>query len=345
MVALDDIRKQQKRLTWTPFHLPSTQPWPIWSDITVPENNESLDPHLGYLCNVQGVENVRIARRVENVEQAAFIILWTFSDALISFQTSPLFETFLKDLDSSGNLSAKAASASPTPLISLQMEYGFDMNNKLHGRITLCKYTGIGTWDAWHMGWRNALVGFTPLGCDSIARKRPPMLNWCITWVDKEGGEQQGRLGIPNEKRTRMLAAVSRGEQQKETGAGEGGAESEGKLRIATGDERVRERWEFLRWNAPHYGATREREEKSFKRRGAWQHWEEAFKRYVPPVQTWELERWDISTPHQSPNVEHEDEFEFEDFQDLKFEEDEDDSMNDIEEDDSMPAIGGMKLS
>lgn len=74
MVSQHDLRKQQKRLTWTSFHLPSTQPWPIWSDVTVPEDNQSLDPHLGYLCNVQGVENVRLARRVENAEQAAFII-------------------------------------------------------------------------------------------------------------------------------------------------------------------------------------------------------------------------------------------------------------------------------
>lgn len=260
-----------------------------------------------------------------------YTTVWTSTEALISFQNSPLFETFLKDLDSSGNLSTEATSASPARLISLQMEHGFDMNAKLHGRITLCKYTGIGTWDSWHMGWRNALVGFMPLGCNSIARKRPPMLSWCITWVDKEGGEQQGRLARPNEIQQGEFSVVSSSEQQKETGSGEGGTEEEGKLKIVKGDERVRERWEFLRWNAPNYGATREREEESFKRRGAWQHWEEAFKRYVPPVQTWEQERLDISTPYQSPNVKPEDEIDFDDLE--EFEEDE--TISDDEDVDS----------
>jgi hypothetical protein len=103
--------------------------------------------------------------------------------------------------------------------------------------------------------------------------------------------------------------------------------ESEGKKTTLRGDEHVRERWEFLRWNEPSYGATREREEDSTEQPGAMQHWKEAVQRYMPLVQSWEYERWDIEQPPRSATGPDEDDFET-DEEELDFE---------IEEDDSLP--------
>lgn len=95
----------------------------------------------------------------------------------------------------------------------------------------------------------------------------------------------------------------------------------------------MRERLEFLRWNEPdYYGATREREEESAAQPGAREHWEEAIQRYMPPVQTWIQERWDIEKAYFSnaPDKE-DDEVEVEDM-DL-----DEEWYSEIEEDDSLP--------
>lgn len=137
-----------------------------------------------------------------------------------------------------------------------------------------------------------------------IAKKRPPRQGWCITWVDQQGGELQGNWA-PEEV-------------------------------TSQGDEHVRERWELLRWNQPtYYGATREREEESTKLPGAMQHWQEAVQRYMPPVQTWVQERWDIEKPY-FPNAPDEDGIERDmEGLDLDDEEDEYSEIEEIEEDDS----------
>jgi hypothetical protein len=70
----DHIRMMQKRLTWTSFHYPSTQSWPTWPSAAIPGEGQNPDPYFEVLCNVPGVENVRIARKVEDVEQAAYIV-------------------------------------------------------------------------------------------------------------------------------------------------------------------------------------------------------------------------------------------------------------------------------
>jgi hypothetical protein len=228
--------------------------------------------------------------------------VWNSVDALIAFQTSPLCSTFLETLDVYRTASAETTSAPSARLNSLQWDHGFDLDTELNGRITLDKFTGLGTWASWHEGWRNAFVGFVPLGCRDWNRMRPPMNRLCITWLDKQGGEQQGGMD-----------AVHSDKQQ--------------------GDERVRERWEFLRWNDPSYDATREREEESTKQPGAREHWEAAVRRYMPPVQTWQQERWDVDTPHQSPN------YPLKNFDDNEEEEAEEGEGLDyeIEEEDSLP--------
>jgi hypothetical protein len=234
--------------------------------------------------------------------------VWSSADALASFQASALFPIFLKALPFE-NTQSEAYYTSPSRTISLQFDHGFDMDTELHGRVTLNKFTGIATWESWHWTRHKALAGFMPLGCMDIARKRPPMRCWCVTWADKQGGEQQGMWG--------PLEGVK--------------DESEAKKVMSQGDEHVRERWEFLRWNEPtFYGATREREEESTKQPGAMQHWEEAIQRYMPPVQTWAQERWDIEKPY-FPNAPDEDEDDVEiDMEDLDL--DDEDAFSGIEE-------------
>jgi hypothetical protein len=69
-----DLRKMRKRITWTSFDLPSAQHWPTWRDAAISGEFENPDPYLGVLQHVPGVENVRLARRVENPEQAAYVV-------------------------------------------------------------------------------------------------------------------------------------------------------------------------------------------------------------------------------------------------------------------------------
>ena len=257
--------------------------------------------------------------------------MWSSADALASFQASLLFPMFLKALEPLETAPSEATCTSPARTISLQYDHGFDMDAHLHGRVTLNKVTGIATWESWHLSMRNAFSGFAPLGCMDIARKRPPMRKWCVTWVDQQGGEQQG-MWISEELKTPQKEPV-----------GEVRDESEVKKVILQGDERVRERWEFLRWNEPtYYGATREREEESTKQPGARQHWEEAIQRYMPPVQTWVQERWDIEKPY-SPNAPDKDDVDIDmEYLNLGEDEDEDEDedeemFSEIEEDDSLP--------
>lgn len=205
-------------------------------------------------------------------------IVWSSADALASFQASALFPIFLKALPFE-NAQSKANYTSPSRTISLQFDHGFNMDTQLYGRVTLNKFTGIATWESWHWSMNHAMGYVMPLGCEDIARKRPPMQCWCFTWVDQQGGEQQG------------MWTPSNGMKDK--------PEVHYKKVMTQGDEHVRERWEFLRWNEPtYYEATREREEESTKQPGAMQHWEEAIQRYMPPVQTWAQERWDIEKPY-----------------------------------------------
>ncbi|KAF2663355.1 hypothetical protein BT63DRAFT_461464 [Microthyrium microscopicum] len=312
----DHFGTMQKRLTWTLFHHASTKPWPTWPNGTLPREGQNLDPYFEVLCHVPGVENVRIGRKVEDVDQAAYIVLWSSADALASFQASALFPDFLRLLPI-GNEQSEAYDTSLSRIISLQFDHGFDMDTELYGRVTLNKFTGLADWESWHWGVRKAFNGFFPLGCMDIHRKRPPMYHYCVTWVDQQGGEQQGMWDWDPSKSLEDKPEI--------------------KKVIARGDEHVRERWEFLRWNQPiYYGATREREEESTKQPGAMQHWEKAIQRAMPPIQTWVQERWDIEKPY-FPIAPDEDDVDI-DMEDLELdEEDEFSACEELEEDDSLP--------
>lgn len=78
-----EILKMHKRLTWTLFHLPPDQTWPAWpSSISVREDLD-ISSYLGPLSNVAGLENVRLGRRVEDPEQAAFIICEYIASSIV----------------------------------------------------------------------------------------------------------------------------------------------------------------------------------------------------------------------------------------------------------------------
>jgi hypothetical protein len=250
--------------------------------------------------------------------------VWSSANALVSFQASPDFHVFLKTLGLVETVPSEVTQSPPAHDVSLQWDHGFDMDAELHGRVTLNKVTGIATWESWHWSMYQAYSGFQPLGCKDIARKRPPMRSWCITWVDQQGGEQQG-MWTPVDNKTPQKEPLNEAESDSKT-----------KKVILRGDEHVRERWEFLRWNEPSYGATREREEESTRQPGARQHWEEAIQRYTPPVQTWVQERWDIEKPHLPHMPRDENEYNDQiDMEDLDV--DEEEIWFGIEEDDSLP--------
>lgn len=60
-------RHEKALITWTRFHLPREQEWPMWSV-------GYDDFHVGPLEGVQGWRKALLGRMVDNPEQAAYII-------------------------------------------------------------------------------------------------------------------------------------------------------------------------------------------------------------------------------------------------------------------------------
>ncbi|KAK1762007.1 hypothetical protein QBC33DRAFT_614563 [Phialemonium atrogriseum] len=131
------LRREQKRTTWTRFHLRRGQDWPKWM-------TGRLNIYLGPLADVTGRGKVRLGRKVDDPEQAALIVLWESADALKDFQHSPLCSEFLQSLGCENENES---------LLSLQWDSGFSMGENLgqaddlHGRMTLTTfnipYTGV----------------------------------------------------------------------------------------------------------------------------------------------------------------------------------------------------------
>jgi len=101
-------------MSWTRFHLPQEQEWPMWS-----VNHD--DVHAGPLVDVQGCRKLSLGRMVDNPEQAVYIIgeccylnwarlhvskltllsnclEWVTLDDLKNFQSSPACAEFLQNL-------------------------------------------------------------------------------------------------------------------------------------------------------------------------------------------------------------------------------------------------------
>lgn len=264
------LRREQKRTTWTRFHLPRGQDWPKWM-------TGRLNTYLGPLADVTGRGKVRLGRKVDDPEQAALIvrecvlarfitvipdshrllthseIVWESADALKDFQHSPLCSEFLQSLGCENENES---------LLSLQWDSGFSMGENLgqaddlHGRMTLTTfnipYTGVPDCKAWRRALADAFGGFMPKGCEDL--RSPPAFQWkAYAWVDDNHQEQP------------TAAETSRGQAVC---------------------------YQFFRWNGN--GASPEREEASARDPGAHELWAKTVAKAMPPVEAWKQERWDI---------------------------------------------------
>ncbi|KAJ0358493.1 hypothetical protein COL154_009119 [Colletotrichum chrysophilum] len=91
------------RLTsWTRFHLPREQEWPTWSA------GQAGGGHYGPLKGVKGCFMASLGRKVDDPEEAIYIIEWTTMEALESFQSSPACAEFLRGLPENNNESQVA---------------------------------------------------------------------------------------------------------------------------------------------------------------------------------------------------------------------------------------------
>ncbi|KAK3317419.1 hypothetical protein B0T19DRAFT_291536 [Cercophora scortea] len=257
-------RRENKRNTWTRFHLSRERSWPQWAPC-----HSNL--YFGPLEGVPGLERVRLGRMVEDPEQAVFNILWDNPKALKDFQQSPICGEFLRGL---GRDDSEASRESL--LVSLQWDSGFCMGDDirfpddLRGRVTLTKlyftYESDTTpdHDVWRGDLAKAFARWMPPGSNLVAG--PPAWSWtAIAYVDDDGRQQE----LPP-----SLAATMA------TAAGSSAGQS------------IAACYDFFRWNA--YGATPEHEEASFAQLGTREAWANQIAQAMPPIVAWEQERWDV---------------------------------------------------
>lgn len=261
--------------SWTRFHLPLGQDWPIW-----PGN--PADVQLGPLAGVEGCLKAWLGRIVETPEQAAFIILWETSDALEDFKESPACSEFLLGLPENDNRQASVVSGSslrdlsldnnslpppPSRFLTFRQVEGYPTPD-LAGRVTftalMIPHNDVTIRLKWYWAVRHAFGAFTPHGCEVITWRVPfPHMRhlvawfWVIgedVWVDEKFGKLEQNEG-ENNGRTILC--------------------------------------EFRHWNGI-YDATPELEEVSAKDPLARESWVQAVAGAMPPVTAWEQERWDI---------------------------------------------------
>lgn len=79
-----ELRLERQRTTWTRFHLLRGQDWPTWST-TAGNPNDADRSYLGPLAGVTGCLKVWLGRKVEDPEQAVFVV-----------GTCPLFQLPIK---------------------------------------------------------------------------------------------------------------------------------------------------------------------------------------------------------------------------------------------------------
>ncbi|KAK3689189.1 hypothetical protein B0T22DRAFT_440681 [Podospora appendiculata] len=220
------------------------------------------DPEQAVFNIRQHGDDRRIGRRLTLRQKP----IWDSAEALKDFQQSPICGEFLRSLGFDDN----EASRGPL-LVSFQWDCGFCMGDKIEflddlwGRITLIKlhipYDAGAAADreAFRDTLRNAyndtFGGWMPPGCKDLAG--PPAIQFhAYAYVDDDDDDGPG--------------------QQEE----------------ATDSRRVTVCYVFFRWNVN--GASSEREEASFREPGAHEIWAGRVAMAMPPVETWEQERWDI---------------------------------------------------
>ncbi|KAI1426994.1 hypothetical protein F5Y12DRAFT_739436 [Xylaria sp. FL1777] len=218
------------------------------------------DTYLGPLANAPGCKKVSLGTKVEIPEQAAFIIHWESADALEAFRHSPLCGEFLQSLGRDDDDADES-------LLSLQYASGFwidAVHDELSGRITLNRFKipFIGAPD--RRSWLNTIL--TAFG--STTRFGSPR-----GFMPKGCEDLRG----PPAVQYKAFAWVDDGQEQ---------------TTIANTSPNMAICFLFWRWNCQ--GASTEREEASVKEPGAHELWAETVAKAMPPVETWEQERWDI---------------------------------------------------
>ncbi|KAH6645286.1 hypothetical protein BKA67DRAFT_541519 [Truncatella angustata] len=131
--------------------------------------------YLGPLAEVEGCQKVRLGRKVEDPEQAAFIVprnelVWKSADALKKFQHSSACRELLRGLG--------YESKSPLQLLSLQWDNGSCLGEEMRrgddlcGRILLTTlvipYIGIQDCEVWRRVLFDAFGVFIPKGCEVL---------------------------------------------------------------------------------------------------------------------------------------------------------------------------------
>ncbi|KAH7311224.1 hypothetical protein B0I35DRAFT_357121 [Stachybotrys elegans] len=263
--------RERGPITWTRFHLPREQEWPTWS-VSHP------DVHVGPLADVQGAMFIRLGRMVEHPEQAAYIISWDTLDDLKNFQSSPVCAEFLQNLPRNdisqvsiesgsalSSLSLEDSSMSP-PSRFLTLSYVDSRpTSKLEGRITLSAFMIPRTYNPSINDLRNGPGRFFPPGSEYIQYER--WLRWeqKIVWfsVIAEDSWVEEKFGELAKNQDRKIFC---------------------ELRV---------------WPNPNdYNASSEPgaecEEASAKDPQTRALWNQAVAKVMPPVTSWEQERWDI---------------------------------------------------
>ncbi|KAI1101160.1 hypothetical protein F4804DRAFT_316936 [Jackrogersella minutella] len=268
----NQLRQQHKRTSWTRFHLPRAQDWPIWS-------TDHSNAHLGPLEGVPGCQKVWLGRQVDDPEQAALIVLWESAGSLKNFQDSPACDEFLQGMPENymqaslvteallrgqplGGADNALLSSAPSRFLSFRWNSGYRFEEDLQGRVTLTAlampYTGVPIPESWRAVY-NAFGEFLPRGCEDLRVQWPRsrMHFWTAwAWVDSDLW-QLGQQTVTAEERDRAVLC------------------------------------EFRRWNG-YSGATPEREEDSAKSPPARESWARTVANVMPPITAWEQERWNI---------------------------------------------------
>ncbi|KAM7191246.1 hypothetical protein V8F20_009424 [Naviculisporaceae sp. PSN 640] len=288
-----DLWKETARTTLTRFRLSRYARWPNW---TGPVPEDPFDPYSemtnhrdvhtmslkdyyhGPLADIDGVIKVRLARNVDDVEDAVFMILWETAGHLKAFLDSPKqLEPFLRGLEL---LSEDGSLTTTSPFIALQYDWGFPIGVReidpdgLEGRITvtIMEIPYLRAQGQDREAWRK-ILDEGPGSLTSMKEHEFP-----------EGDFEFPRTYNGSEAYTYVVE----GPDEIKTDPATGIAERE-QHEMATAVCYL-----FQRWNLGPL--MREKEESWFREPGAEDRIAEAVSKALPLVQGWRVERWDVET-------------------------------------------------
>ncbi|KAK8086179.1 hypothetical protein PG994_001153 [Apiospora phragmitis] len=254
-------------ITWTRFHLPLEQEWPIWS--------VTMRMCMSAPLRMWKVFRRRWAEMVGNPAQAAYIIVWRTLDDLKNFKSSPACVEFLQNLPENDNvlqvsiesgsalryLTLDSASSSTSRFLAFEHIDGHP-TAAVEGRVTFTAFLvpqndNSMRW-MWYDSVKDVFGHFLPRGSDW---QYLTVWFWVLTedhWVESKFGKlEKTHEDLQEDPQGRTIIC------------------------------------EFRLW--PHsWGVTPEHEEASATDSQARESWGQAVAQVMPPVTAWEQERWDI---------------------------------------------------